>query len=349
MDRYVRNRLRIEGNLTKNDFLKLYRSCKDARLKERYHALLLGHDYTWDEVARILHRSSKQIRKWVKKYNKYGIEGLKSRKQKGSQSKLSKEQDAELKEIVSNDPRGSGYNFSNWNTKNLKEVIGKKFRAVISQETVRRTLHRLGFVWKKPEHRFVLSDDAEKERFKEQVAEAIAERKPNEVIMFEDECTTRQHPTLKKTWIMKGLRKFIGTFGNHAKKEIFGFVNILTGNTITRVTGSQNSEEFIAALGEVKKKYRGKKIKLFIDKAPWHTSDRTKQYIKNNSKWLEVIYLPTQSPELNPVEELWQHMRNIVTHNHLFSTIKELTDALLSFFANLTRKDVLSICGGTYS
>lgn len=203
---YAKKRLETKGTLTKSDFEKLYKSCKDSRLAQKYHALLLGFDYEWKEVANILHRSYKQIRKWVKKYNKYGLDGLKSDKQKGNDPKLSVQQKAELKEIVSNDPRDKGYNFSNWNSKNLKEIIKEKFSVLVSQETIRRVLHALGFVWKRPEHKFVLSNKKEKEEFKKKVIETIENRKDDEVILFEDECTARQHPTLKNMWIIRGMR-----------------------------------------------------------------------------------------------------------------------------------------------
>lgn len=350
MESYAK-RLEIKGNLTKADFERLYKSCKDARLKEKYHAMLLGFDYDWEEVAQVLYRTPKQIRKWVKKYNKHGLEGLKAEKQKGNPSKLSEEQKADLKKIVTNNPRDIGYNFSTWNAKNLKRVIEEKFGAIMSQESVRRNLTKLGFRWKKPEHMFVLSNKEEKEKFRQNVKEAIENKKDDEVILFEDECTARQHPTLKHTWILKGVRKFIGTFGNHTKKHAFAFVNILTGNSITRVTDSLEAEEFIAGLEDVKRSYKGKKVKLFTDKARIHkskTSKKTREYLENNKGWLTVEYIPTQSPELNPVEQLWQEMRKIVTHNHLFSTIKELGEALLNFFSSLTKKEVLSICRGIY-
>lgn len=348
MESYAENRLKIEGTLTKQDFLKLFHSCKDARLKERYHALYLGFDYAWEEVALILGRSPKQIRKWVKRYNKHGLEGLKSRKQKGNDPKLSALQKAEFKELVEQSPRDKGYPFSNWNTKNLKAVVQDLFSITVSQETVRRTLRALGFVWKKPEHRFVLSSKEEKEQFRKKVERAIRRRKSNEVILFEDEVTARQHPTLRNTWILKGMRKFIGTFGNHERRNAFGFVNILTGSFVSRVTERLRSVDFIAGLDEVKRAFRGKKVKLFIDKARCHTSGITTEYIEKNKGWLTVHFIPTKSPDLNPVEILWQHMRKIVTHNYLFSTIQQLADALVSFFSNLTKKEVLSICGGTY-
>ena len=40
------------------------------------------------------------------------------------------------------------------------------------------------------------------------------------------------------------------------------------------------------------------------------------------------VYLPSYSPELNPIERLWQWLRKEVTHNTLFKTLEALMDAL---------------------
>ena len=204
MGAYAKKRLQLKGNLSKSDFEKLYKSCKDARLKERYHAMLLGFDYEWKEVAKIIHRSYDIILDWIDSYNTKGIDGLKSKKQKGNSPKLTNEQKEKLKEIVLKNPRDIGYDFSNWNAKNLKKVVKDKFCVELSQESVRRNLRKLKFAWKKPEHRFVLADKAEQEKFTNQLTETINNLKQDEVIIFEDECTAKQHPTLKNTWILKG-------------------------------------------------------------------------------------------------------------------------------------------------
>jgi transposase len=273
---YAKKRLRLQGKETKQDFERLYKSCKNARLKERYHAMFLSYDYEWKEVAKILGRSYEQVLLWVKAYNKHGIGGLVSKKQKGNQPKLTPAQKDELNIFVTNEPRALGYDFSNWNTKILKVVIKDKFGIEMSQESVRRNLRKLGFVWKKPEHRFVLSDKQEQANFTRLLRKTVKERGCNEVILFEDECTLKQHPTLKNTWILKGMRKFIGTFGNHAKRNVFGFVNVLNGKLFAKVTDSLNSNDFIACLECIKRIYKGMFVKLNVDNGPCHTSKKTK-------------------------------------------------------------------------
>ena len=62
---------------------------------------------------------------------------------------------------------------------------------------------------------------------------------------------------------------------------------------------------------------------------------------------LVLLYLPTYSPWLNPIEMLWRHFRREVTHCELFVSVKALVKASLDFFQryNETPEKVLSIIG----
>jgi putative transposase len=62
---------------------------------------------------------------------------------------------------------------------------------------------------------------------------------------------------------------------------------------------------------------------------------------------LVLLYLPTYSPWLNPIEMLWRHYRREVTHCELFESITALVKATLEFFKryNEMPERVLSIIG----
>lgn len=62
---------------------------------------------------------------------------------------------------------------------------------------------------------------------------------------------------------------------------------------------------------------------------------------------LVLLYLPTYSPWLNPIEMLWRHFRREVTHCELFANLKALVAAAQDFFARSNRcpEQVLSIIG----
>ncbi|MGI8485177.1 MAG: transposase, partial [Thermomicrobiales bacterium] len=45
-----------------------------------------------------------------------------------------------------------------------------------------------------------------------------------------------------------------------------------------------------------------------------------------------LLYLPTYSPWLNPIEMLWRHLRREVTHCELFTSVTALIAATDVFF-----------------
>lgn len=61
---------------------------------------------------------------------------------------------------------------------------------------------------------------------------------------------------------------------------------------------------------------------VLMDRAGWHTTDKLK--VPNN---LTVILLPSRSPELNPVENVWQYLRQNWLSNTVFDDYEALLDA----------------------
>jgi hypothetical protein len=67
---------------------------------------------------------------------------------------------------------------------------------------------------------------------------------------------------------------------------------------------------------------RGAHAVLLLDRAGWHTTDKLKV-----PKNLSLILLPSRSPELNPVENLWQFMRQNWLSNRVFETYDDIVEA----------------------
>ena len=61
---------------------------------------------------------------------------------------------------------------------------------------------------------------------------------------------------------------------------------------------------------------------LLLDRAGWHTTGKLK--IPKN---LTIILLPSRSPELNPVENIWQFLRANFLSNRVFETYDAIIDA----------------------
>jgi transposase len=80
-----------------------------------------------------------------------------------------------------------------------------------------------------------------------------------------------------------------------------------------------------------------------------HSGGEIDAIVRGAAGRLVLLYLPTYSPWLNPIEMLWRHWRREVTHCELFESVKKLIEATNSFFTryNQTPVKVLSIIGAT--
>ena len=65
---------------------------------------------------------------------------------------------------------------------------------------------------------------------------------------------------------------------------------------------------------------------LMIDQAGWHMS--TRLVVPHN---ITILPLPPRSPELNPVENIWQFMRDNWLSNRIFKSYEDLVDHCCGF------------------
>jgi|TARA_Y100000389_G_scaffold202924_1_gene249751 transposase len=85
------------------------------------------------------------------------------------------------------------------------------------------------------------------------------------------------------------------------------------------------------------------KVLLVMDGAGWHKS---KNLIKFDN--IEFIIQPSYSPELNPIEKLWQYIKRHTIKNKVFKTIKDIEKELCKFLKNMTIEDYKSVCHVKY-
>lgn len=77
-------------------------------------------------------------------------------------------------------------------------------------------------------------------------------------------------------------------------------------------------------LNEISKRYPDERIVTVFDGAGWHKSKRLK--IPEN---IRLLSLPAYPPELNPVENIWDELREKYFHNRIFENLSEITERLL--------------------
>jgi transposase len=66
----------------------------------------------------------------------------------------------------------------------------------------------------------------------------------------------------------------------------------------------------------------GKHAVILMDRATWHTSPKI-----TNFKNITIVPLPSASPELNPTEQVWAHLRQRSLANRCFDSYENICDA----------------------
>lgn len=72
-------------------------------------------------------------------------------------------------------------------------------------------------------------------------------------------------------------------------------------------------------------------IVMQVDQAGWHRAKDL--HISEN---IRLIFQPAYSPEVNPVEHLWEAVREKYLHNRIFSSLEDLAGVLCQALHELT-------------
>jgi transposase len=139
----------------------------------------------------------------------------------------------------------------------------------------------------------------------------------------------------------------IPTPGQNVRHYGIGAVNYYSGETVVIVRKRKRRCEIAQLLTQLLFKHPTETIFVAWDNCNTHQDDEVEAVVRGAAGRLILLYLPTYSPWLNPIEMLWRHFRREVTHCELFVSIKHLIAATLDFFEryNHTPDKILSVIG----
>ena len=171
--------------------------------------------------------------------------------------------------------------------------------------------------------------------------------KPDEVFYYADEFNISWYPTLRAMWGPKGQQVMIPTPGQPKKHYGIGGVNYHTGEMVILVRKRKRRSEIAEFLQTLLDKHPGQIVYVAWDNYICHQDDEVEAVVRSAAGRLVLLYLPTYSPWLNPIEMLWRHFRREVTHCELFEPVKVLLQATQDFFDRYSQMPaaVLSIIG----
>jgi putative transposase len=163
---------------------------------------------------------------------------------------------------------------------------------------------------------------------------------PNKKIrlMFQDEARFGRINKLRACWSKKGKRPVISCHFVREYRYAFGAVEPRTGDSCFLVLSHCNTICMNVFLEELSKKYIDDIILLACDNAGWH-----KSLALETPENIVIIHIPPCTPEMNPIEQIWDELREKGFANQIFKTLDKVVDRLCDTIKNLTRDTITSI------
>ena len=132
-----------------------------------------------------------------------------------------------------------------------------------------------------------------------------------------------QKNKITRRWARRGTRPRALADLRTKSAYLFGAICPARGAGAAIVMPHANSQAMQHHLDEIARLVRPKAHALMIlDQAAWHTTEKLR--IPDN---LSLLPLPPKSPELNPVENVWQFLRQNKLSNRIFDGYEAIVTA----------------------
>jgi transposase len=140
--------------------------------------------------------------------------------------------------------------------------------------------------------------------------------------MFMDEARFGRISDTRRCWCPKPIRPVCYAMVSQEYTYAYAAASV-DGNMDSLILPHVNGECMQIFLDEVAARHLNDRIVMVLDGAGWHKSKSL--MIPDN---LRLLSLPPYSPELNPVEHIWDDLREKEFHNRVFDSIDSLEDHL---------------------
>ena len=265
------------------------------------------------------------LHRWLNRHEKNGEKGLARKPGSGRPRKLEELDENDLRAMVLQPASAFGYETDLWTVGRLHRVIREQYHVTVSKDTVWRRLREAGLTYQKPEREYYEIDEEVRQKWRRYEVPKIRTcvEKYRAILYFQDEANVSLTAFLGKTWSPCGQTPKARVTGKRGGVAAMSAIS-KPGHLLFRLLEKRiASPEVIAFLAQMLKHHPRRHLVVVMDQARPHTSKKTKAYIESQRR-LHVFYLPSYSPDWNPDEKVWNHLKNHELKSNQAKTKDEL-------------------------
>jgi transposase len=300
------------------------------------------HGRAMADVADAFGTDRSTVFRWMRRYQSAGNDGLTRQPGSGRPRKLQDLTENELQDLVLRPARQFGYETDLWTVGRLHRLICKQYRIQVSRDTIWRRLCEAGLTYQKPEREYYeVNEEVRQEWLRKDVPKIRKTvEKYRAILYFQDEANVSLTAFLGKTWAPRGRTPKAQVTGRRGGVAALSAIS-RRGHLLFRLHPKRiASPEVIEFLDQMLKHHHRRHLVVVMDQARPHTSNQMKTYIESQSR-LHVFYLPSYSPDWNPDEKVWNHLKHRELASHQAKTKDELTRLTKRKLTNMSQNPKL--------
>ena len=153
-------------------------------------------------------------------------------------------------------------------------------------------------------------------------------------IWFQDETRVGQQGSLSRMWAIKGTRPRVVRQQQFKYTYIFGAVCPARDEAVGLILPYANIDTMLIHLEHISAQIpRGRHAILVLDQAGWHTTKKINQFDN-----ITFVPLPPYSPELNPIEQVWEQLKDRELSNRCFKDEEDIVNCCCCAWNNFTNE-----------
>lgn len=304
------------------------------------HGCELG--FTETVVADLLGVTRETVSRWWSAYTRHGPDALpgdRTGRPVGTGRTLSDEQARHIQDLIDhNSPEKLGIPSPLWSRRAVRDLIRQEYGLSMPVRTVGEYLKRWGYTAKKPRRHARDQDPEEVSRWLNETYPKLAREAEREGadILWCDETGVAADAYPGYGYARKGQPATLEVPRPHIR---INMVSALSHGGLLRFMTYRGYMDGGLFLVFLRRLLRGatRKIYLVVDRLKAHDSEKVRRWLTEHKDRIEVVPLPTYSPELNADEYLNNDMKGNVKAIGLPHNKEELRSLIQGFMRKLLR------------
>jgi len=286
------------------------------------------------------------IYNWLALYRAGGWEALKAKPVPGRPKKITGRQlEWRYKTVTGSNPLQHRFEFALWTRQMIRILLWEQFRLKLSLSSVGRLLAQLGLTCQRPLFRASEQDQARVRQWRQNdyplIRDLASEAKAD--ILFLDESSIRSDYHSGTTWAKRGETPVVRSTAKRDKVNMISAISPKGEMRFMVFEGKMDAPQFIEFLQRLID-HAERPVFLIVDGHPVHRSRAVRAWLQDanaEQNHIRLFFLPPYSPELNPDELVWNHVKNHGVGRAAYSPDKQLRRLVYRRLFSLQRRPAI--------